>query len=74
MPSRDFIRGGVGGMLTIIKASVVGSALMLLASCTSYYQTPCGEGRICECVRYTTIYRSWVDCRPPPLNRPAHNL
>ena len=57
---------GVGGMLTIIKASVVGSALMLLASCTGYltnYQTPCVEGHVCECVRYTTINRSWVDCR-----------
>jgi len=34
-------------MLTIIKASLLGSALMLLASCTGYltnYQTPCVQG------------------------------
>ena len=44
-------------MLTFIKASILGSALMLLASCTGYltnYQTPCVEGHVCECVRYTT--------------------
>jgi hypothetical protein len=54
------------GMLTIIKVSVVGSALTLLANCASYltnYQTPCVEGHVCECVRYTTINRSWLDCR-----------
>ena len=36
-------------MLTIIKASLLGSALMLLASCTGYltnYQTPCVEGHV----------------------------
>ena len=53
-------------MLTIIKASLLASALMLLESCTDYltsYQTPCVEGHVCECVRYTTINRSWLDCR-----------
>ena len=57
---------GIAGMLTIIKASLLGSALMLLASCTGYltnYQTPCVEGHVCECVQYTTVNRSWVDCR-----------
>src|SRR6516164_3124289 len=57
---------GIAGMLTIIKASLSGSALMLLASCTGYltnYQTPCVEGHVCECVRYTTVNRSWLDCR-----------
>ena len=44
-------------MLTIIKASLVGSALMLLAGCNGYltnYQTPCVQGHVCECVQYTT--------------------
>ena len=53
-------------MHTFIKASILGSALMLLASCTGYltnYQTACVEGHVCDCVRYTTIGRSWVDCR-----------
>ena len=57
---------GVAGMLTIIKASLLGSALMLLASCTGYltnYQTPCVQGHVCQCVQYTTLYRSWLDCR-----------
>ena len=57
---------GIAGMLTIIKASLLGSALMLLESCTGYltsYQTPCVEGHVCECVRYTTVNRSWLDCR-----------
>jgi hypothetical protein len=52
-------------MLTIIKASLLGSALMLLASCTGYltsYQTPCVQGHVCECRQYTTVYRSWLDC------------
>ena len=38
-------------MLTIIKASLLGSALMLLQGCTGYltnYQTPCVEGHVCE--------------------------
>ena len=51
---------------TIIKASLLGTALMLLESCTGYltnYQTPCVEGHVCECVQYTTIHRSWLDCR-----------
>src|SRR5262249_30507637 len=59
-------RRGGAGMLTIIKASLLGSALMLLESCTGYltnYQTPCVEGHVCECVRYTTVNRSWLDCR-----------
>ena len=53
-------------MLTIMKASLLGSALMLLESCTGYltsYQTPCVEGHVCECVQYTTLNRSWLDCR-----------
>jgi hypothetical protein len=57
---------GIAGMLTIIKASLLGSALMLLESCTGYltnYQTPCVEGHVCECVQYTTWNRSWLDCR-----------
>jgi len=57
---------GLAGMLTIIKASLLASALMLLESCTGYltsYQTPCVEGHVCECVRYTTVNRSWLDCR-----------
>src|SRR6476620_7804762 len=57
---------GVGGMLTIIKASSLGSALILLESCTGYltnYQTPCVQGHVCECVQYTTLNRSWLDCR-----------
>ena len=41
-------RQGIAAMLTIIRASLLGSALMLL-------------GWLCE--RYTTINRSWVDCR-----------
>jgi hypothetical protein len=59
-------------MLTIIKASVVGSTLMLLASCTylTNYQAPCLPGHVCECVQHVTVYRAWVDCRPAPLNRP----
>jgi hypothetical protein len=68
---------GIAGVLTIIKASLLGSALMLLESCTGYltsYQTPCREGHICECVQYTTVYRSWLDCRdygpPVPAARP----
>jgi hypothetical protein len=58
--------GGSRGMLTIIKASLLGSALMLLAGCTGYltnYQTPCVQGHVCECRQYTTVYRSWLDCR-----------
>ena len=57
---------GIAGMLTIIKASLLGSALMLLESCTGYltsYQTPCVQGHVCECVQYTTLNRSWLDCR-----------
>jgi hypothetical protein len=63
---REPMKRGIAGMLTIIKASLVGSALMLLASCTGYltnYQTPCVQGHICECRQYTTVYRSWLDCR-----------
>jgi hypothetical protein len=70
LPSVDHssfgLRRGIAGMLTIIKTSIVGSAVMLLASCTGYltnYQTPCVEGHVCECVQYTTVYRSWLDCR-----------
>jgi hypothetical protein len=49
---------------TIIKASLLGSALILLAGCyLTSYQTPCVQGHVCECVRYTTINRSWLDCR-----------
>jgi hypothetical protein len=60
-------------MLTIIKISLVGSALMLSASCTGYltnYQTPCVQGHICECVQYTTVYRSWLDCQDYGRVRP----
>jgi hypothetical protein len=60
------MKRGITGMLTIVKASLVGSALMLLAGCTGYltnYQTPCVQGHVCECVQYTTVNRSWVDCR-----------
>jgi hypothetical protein len=63
---RQPMKRGIAGMLTIIKAALVGSALMLLASCTGYltnYQTPCVQGHICECRQYTTINRSWLDCR-----------
>ena len=48
---RKLMKGG-RGMLTIIKASSLGSALLLLESCTGYltnYQTPCVEGHVCEC-------------------------
>ena len=64
-PSEPMKRG-IASVLTIIKASLVGSALMLLASCTGYltnYQTPCVQGHVCECRQYTTVYRSWLDCR-----------
>jgi hypothetical protein len=64
---------GIAGMLTIIKASLLGSALMLLENCTGYltnYQTPCVEGHVCECVQYTTIHRSWLDCRDYGRGRP----
>ena len=56
---------GIAGMLTIIKASLLGSVLMLLEGCSylTSYQTPCVEGHVCECVQYTTLYRSWLDCR-----------
>ena len=61
---------GIPSMLTIIKAALLASALMLLEGCTGYltsyltsYQTPCVEGHVCECVQYTTINRSWLDCR-----------
>jgi hypothetical protein len=66
LPQRRYYEEGIAGMLTIIKASLLGSALMLLESCTGYltnYQTPCVQGHICECVQYTTLYRSWLDCR-----------
>jgi hypothetical protein len=65
-PSGAYEEAGLAGMLTIIKASLLASALMLLESCTGYltsYQTPCVEGHVCECVRYTTVNRSWLDCR-----------
>src|SRR5262245_29702880 len=57
--------GEIAGMLTIIKASLLGSVLMLLEGCSylTSYQTPCVEGHVCECVQYTTLYRSWLDCR-----------
>ena len=59
-------------MLTTIELLLIAAMLMLLASCTgSYYQpgtgtsyqTPCVQGHICECVQYTTLNRSWLDCR-----------
>ena len=64
VPSRAYKEGD--RVHVIIKASVVGSALMLLASCAGYltnYQTPCVQGHVCECVQYTTANRSWLDCR-----------
>src|SRR5258707_1076875 len=63
---RGTLKRGIADMLTIIKASFLGSALMLLESCAGYltnYQTPCVEGHVCECVQYTTLNRSWLDCR-----------
>jgi hypothetical protein len=57
-------------MPTVIKLSLCASALMLLAGCSYYqfgtgtsYQTPCLQGHICDCVQYTTLNRSWLDCR-----------
>ena len=52
-------------MLTIIKASLLGSALILLEGCgyLTSYQTPCVQGHVCDCVRYATVNRSWLDCR-----------
>ena len=52
-------------LLTIIKASLFGLALILLQGCDylTSYQTPCVEGHVCECVRYTTLNQSWLDCR-----------
>jgi len=60
----DLMRAFLGGRPCLI--SLLASVLMLLESCTGYltsYQTPCVEGHVCECVQYTTIYRSWLDCR-----------
>ena len=57
---------GVTGMLTITRASLLGSALMLLQGCACYltnYQTPCLPGHVCECVQHVTVYRAWLDCR-----------
>jgi hypothetical protein len=59
-------------MLNIIKASLLGSALMFVEGCANFqsYQTPCVPGHVCECVQYTTVNRSLVDCRvslPPVL-------
>jgi hypothetical protein len=65
-------------MLNVIKASLLGSALMFVEGCANLqsYQTPCVPGHVCECVQYTTVNRSWVDCRsygrvsePRPLTR-----
>jgi hypothetical protein len=65
-------------MLNVIKASLLGSALMFVEGCANFqsYQTPCVPGHVCECVQYTTVNRSWVDCRsygrvslPRPLTR-----
>lgn len=50
-------------MLTVIKTTLLGSALMMLLEGCASYQTPCAQGHVCECVRYTTVNRSWVDCR-----------
>jgi hypothetical protein len=54
-------------MLNIIKATLLGSALMLLGGCAGYttrLPTTCIKpGPLCECVRYTTVHLSWVDCR-----------
>ena len=51
----ELIKRGIGGML-IIKALVVGSALMLLTSCAGYltnYQTPCVQGHV---MRMCTVH------------------
>jgi hypothetical protein len=60
----------IAAMPTTVKLLLVGAALILLASCSYYqfgtgtsYQTPCLQGHICECVQYTTLNRSWLDCR-----------
>jgi hypothetical protein len=52
-------------VLSIINASILGLALMLLGGCASYStKTGCAnQDPNCQCVRYTTINRSWVDCR-----------
>jgi hypothetical protein len=65
VPIGSLSTGDRGPMLTIIKASLLGSALILLEGSASLasYQTPCVQGHVCECVRYTTVNRSWVDCR-----------
>ena len=57
--------GGIVAMLTIIKASLLGSVLIFLGGCASYStKTSCANQEPnCHCVRYTTINRSWVDCR-----------
>jgi hypothetical protein len=55
---------GIAAMLTIIKASLFGSALILMGGCASYTTGCTKQGaEVCQCVRYTTINRSWVDCR-----------
>jgi hypothetical protein len=52
-------------VLNVIKASLLGSALLLVEGCANLqsYQTPCVPGHVCECVQYTTVSLSWVDCR-----------
>jgi hypothetical protein len=75
---RELMKKGIAGMLNVIKASLLGSALLLLEGCANLqsYQTPCVQGHVCECVQYTTVNRSWVDCGsygrvslPRPLTR-----
>jgi hypothetical protein len=61
--SEELVKGLA--MLSVIKTSLLGSTLMLLEGCANLqsYQTPCVPGHVCECVQYTTVNRSWVDCR-----------
>jgi hypothetical protein len=61
--SEELVKGLA--MLSVIKNSLLGSTLMLLEGCANLqsYQTPCVPGHVCECVQYTTVNRSWVDCR-----------
>jgi hypothetical protein len=54
---RELMKKGIAGMLNVIQASLLGSALMLLEGCANLqsYQTPCVQGHVCECVQYTTV-------------------
>jgi hypothetical protein len=49
----------------LMTTALLGVVLMLLGGCASYStKTGCAnQDPNCQCVRYTTINRSWVDCR-----------